>query len=72
MKNCIISENGIPKKDLIIGQVYIGKCRNTDEAIWNGKQFEYERYKFGIKYTETINHFEDDDGYDLFIPLKVK
>ena len=25
-----------------------------------------------IIYEEEINHFEDDDGYDLFVPLKLK
>lgn len=62
----------IPKKDLIIGKTYIGSCRNTDEAVWLGEQFEYNRTKFGYTFKEKINHFEDDDGYDLFIPLKEK
>lgn len=60
----------IPKKDLIIGQVYKGNCRNANEAIWNGKVFIYKRFKFGMEYFKTINHFEDDDGYDLFVPIK--
>ena len=62
----------IPKKDLIIGQTYLGNCRNAYEAIWNGEYFTYDRYKFGILITDKINHFEDDDGYDLFVPLFVK
>lgn len=61
----------IPKKELIVGEEYSGYCRNSDKARWNGKEFEYERYKFGSYYTDTINHFEDDDGFDLFIPIKV-
>lgn len=55
----------IPKKDLIVGRIYYGSCRNSSTATWNGKEFEYTRYKFGSTYTDTINHFEDDDGYDL-------
>ena len=35
----------IPKKDLVIGKTYIGSCRNAGEAVWLGKQFEYDRYK---------------------------
>ena len=27
------------------------------------------RYKFGWR-EDTINHFEDDNGYDLFVPIK--
>lgn len=62
----------IPKKDLIIGRTYIGDCRNADEAIWNGKVFIYKRTKFGVTFDEEINHFEDDNGYDLFVPIKLK
>ena len=62
----------ISKKDLIVGKTYIGDCRNASEAIWNGKVFVYKRYKFGFIYEEQINHFEDDDGYDLFVPIKLK
>ena len=60
----------IPKEWLEIGVEYIGNCRNSDRAIWKGDHFEYGRYKFGHYYTDKINHFQDDDGYDLFVPLK--
>jgi hypothetical protein len=40
----------IPKKDLIIGKTYIGDCRNSSEAIWNGKVFVYKRTKFGYTF----------------------
>lgn len=62
----------IPKKDLVIGKTYIGSCRNAGEAVWLGEQFEYNRYKFGYTFKEKINHFEDDNGYDLFVPLHEK
>ena len=62
----------IPKKDLVIGKTYIGSCRNAGEAVWLGEQFEYDRYKFGCTFKEKINHFEDDNGFDLFVPLKLK
>lgn len=58
----------IPKSKLKIGVIYKGYCRNASEAVWLGDKFEYDRYKFGITYKETINHFEDDNGYDLFVP----
>lgn len=57
------------KKDLVKGQDYTGNCRNADSATWDGKKFIYYRYKFGYWYTESINHFEDDDGYDVFVPM---
>ena len=59
----------IPKKSLIVGGKYIGSCRNTSEATWDGTKFIYKRYKWGTNYDEEINHFEDDDGFDLFVPL---
>lgn len=59
----------IYKKDLIIGGIYLGECRNSDSAIWNGKTFTYQRSKFGDTFMESINHFEDDDGYDVFVPF---
>ena len=68
----IIRCGGIPKNELIIGKIYIGDCRNATEAIWDGKVFKYMRTKFGLTYEEEINHFEDDDGYDVFVPIKIK
>lgn len=62
----------IPKDKLIVGKTYIGSCRNASEAVWLGNEFEYMRYKFGFTYPERINHFQDDDGHDLFVPIKVK
>ena len=56
----------IPKKDLIIGRKYKGRCRNATEAVWVGGYFVYERRKFDFVYNERINHPEDDNGFDLF------
>lgn len=67
----LIQYGAIPIDKLIVGHTYLGKCRNAHKAIWkdNGT-FEYVRYKFGITYPEEINHFQDDDGYDVFVPIK--
>ena len=61
----------LPKKDLIKGGYYIGKCRNADVALWNGYEFVYMRDKMGAHFPETIFHLEDDNGFDVFIPLKI-
>lgn len=66
----LIKWGAIPKSKLIVGKTYKGYCRNASEAIWLGDKFEYDRYKFGMTYKETINHFEDDNGCDLFVPYK--
>lgn len=68
----IIRCGGISKEKLIKGGTYIGSCRNAEEAVWNGKKFIYIRHKFGATYTEEINHFQDDDGYDVFVPIRLK
>ena len=68
----LIEAGAIPKKDLIDGQVYIGKHRNANIQRWNaGKnKFDHMRYKFGWMKDEC-NHFEDDDGFALFVPIKL-
>lgn len=60
----------IPKSELEVGKEYKGVCRNAHKAIWDGKKFWYMRTKFETSYKESINHYEDDDGYDLFVPIK--
>ena len=69
-KNLPTLPTPISKKDLVVGEKYSGICRNASEAVWNGKVFEYKRYKFGFYYDEDINHYEDDDGYDVFVPFE--
>lgn len=60
----------IPKDKLVKGKKYFGGCRNANVAVWLGDKFEYMRTKFGATYPETINHFQDDNGYDLFVPIR--
>ena len=59
----------IPKSELVHGAYYRGRCRNSDEARWNGEkqEFYYWRRKFGDKYVESIKAPEDDKKYDVFI-----
>jgi hypothetical protein len=60
----------IRKEDLQIGAYYWGRCRNSSLAMWDGKEFIYLRTKFSSTFSETINHLADDNGYDLFVPIK--
>lgn len=66
----LIECGAIPIYKLEVGKWYYGKCRNAEKAMWNGKQFEYERTKFNMKYKDKINHFENDNNFDLFVPIK--
>jgi hypothetical protein len=60
------------KKDLIDGGYYLGWCRNAIVAKWIGVPgcFVHWRTVFNDTFTEEINHPEDDDGSDIFMPLK--
>jgi hypothetical protein len=66
----LIRCGAIPKEELVVGAKYEGACRNATEAVWNGKLFEYKRYKFGDWMEARINHFQDDDGNDVFVPIR--
>ena len=68
----LIDAGAIPKKDLVHGQIYIGEHRNTTIARWNQEtnKFIHMRYKFGWR-EDDCNHFEDDDGFALFVPIRL-
>jgi hypothetical protein len=68
----IIECGGIPKKDLIDGEYYIGSHRCAKIAQWNEKENKFNYWKFEFfPIFDDCNHFEDDDGYSLFVPLKI-
>lgn len=62
------SDGMIRKADLKKGHFYYGHCRNAEYAMWLGDEFVHDRYKWGSTFLETINHPEDDNGYDFFTP----
>jgi len=69
----LIGAGAIMKKDLIDGEFYIGEHRNCTLAKWNADEnkFIYKRYKFGATFDDYCNHFEDDDGFALFVPIRI-
>ena len=68
----LIGAGAIPKNELVDGQFYFGEYRNANVGRWiAGKQvFEHWRYKFGYR-LDDCNHFEDDNGYALFVPIRL-
>jgi hypothetical protein len=66
----LVKRGMIPKKDLVVGGIYYGKCRNARVAVWDGTCFIHWRNKWGDKYEEDINHPEDDKGFDVFVPIR--
>lgn len=69
----LIAAGAIPKEKLIDGQVYIGEHRRCTVAKWDANEnvFKYNRHKFGHVFTDNCNHFEDDDGFALFVPIRL-
>lgn len=67
----LIEKGAIPKKDLVDGEWYYGEFRNSNFGRWNAKNqvFDHIRYKFGYRWDEC-NHFEDDNGFALFVPIR--
>ena len=68
----LIGAGAIPKKDLVDGEYYIGDHRCTHIAKWNKKLnvFEYWKWEF-FPMNDECNHFEDDDGFALFVPIGI-
>ena len=62
----------IPLKDLQDGQWYYGDYRNSQLGRWDAQLqvFHHLRYKWGY-YWDQANHFEHDNGFALFTPLRV-
>lgn len=68
----LIGAGAIPKNELVDGQFYFGEYRNANVGRWLAEKqvFEHWRYKFGYR-LDDCNHFEDDNGYALFVPIRL-
>ena len=65
----------IAKADLVHGQYYRGRCRNSDIARWCLQDggpgvFLYIRRKFGESFVDEIRHPEDERHFDVFYPFE--
>lgn len=64
----------LKKVDLEDGTFYFGCCRNTETAQWSKADncFKYTRLGHfpGDEYEDTVEHPEDDQGSDIFVPIK--
>ncbi len=64
-------EGMIGKTALKNGSHYFGECRNARIAVWSAEigLFVHWRHKFGY-FLEDIPHPADDEGFDIFVPIK--
>jgi len=53
--------------ELVLGGVYVGRGRNFNLGVWNGKGFMGARYKFGYR-VDTEYHYDSDPHYGTFQP----
>ena len=69
----LIRCGAIPKDKLIKDREYLGHCRNSGKAKWDGEKFVYQRYKFGSYYEDDVPTFEDgvNNDTDVFVPIKL-
>lgn len=65
----LIELGAIPIDKLEVGEWYYGNYRNAKLGKWNGKTFDHIRWSHGY-YWDECNHFQDDDRYALFVPLR--
>ena len=68
----LITAGAIAKDKLIDGVWYYGEYRNSNFGKWDAEKQEFGlwRHKFGWMW-DTCNHFEDDNGYALFVPIRL-
>jgi len=70
--NRLIELGAIPKDQLEDGIWYYGNYRNSSFGKWDAEKqkFHIIRYKFGYYLWDECYHFQDDDGFALFVPLR--
>ena len=60
----------MPLEEMVTGRVYKGSCRNAEYAYWTGEHFLHIRYKFNMDYIEEIDHAENEEYHDVFLPFE--
>ena len=65
----LIELGAIPLDKMEVGEWYYGDNRNASFGKWNGENFDHLRYSFTF-YWDTSEHFQKDDGFALFTPLR--
>jgi hypothetical protein len=62
--------NVIPKAKLVEGRWYVGRGRNGNVALWNGRNFLTIGMKFGDAVVKTEPYYEETSGcFQPFSPV---
>lgn len=61
----------IPKEEMIKGCLYLCNGRNFTKGFWNGKEFEYKRFKFGGYFMATELHWDEGPPHGTAKPIKL-
>lgn len=67
----LIEAGAIPKKYLVDGKIYYGQNKNARVAQWDEERncFFYIRKELNEIFEDKCSHFEDNDGFPIFVPL---
>ena len=68
--NILIDCGAVTKEKLEIDKWYYGDYRNSSFGKWDGKKFNIIRSSYDQNYWDSCFHFQDDDGFALFTPLR--
>jgi hypothetical protein len=70
--NYLIVNGAISKNNLEHDTWYYGRFRGTNLGKWDSKKqiFNYITIGFYVHWDEC-NHFEDDDNYAVFVPIRL-
>jgi hypothetical protein len=70
--NRLLESGAIGINELEDGVWYYGNYRNSSYGKWNSETNEFSiiRSKFGHYYLDKCKHFQNDDGFALFVPIR--
>ena len=60
----------VAKDDLKVGRAYYVSARNFSYAIWDGKEFQGLRYKFGTYFIDGELHYDDGPPHGTVLPFE--
>jgi len=66
----LIKLGAIPLNNLEVDQWYYGNNRNTTLGKWNGENFDHLNSSFNNYFWDTSEHFQNDNGFALFTPIR--